>query len=724
MERACRQNDTPAAKMALSDESVSDAATPAVDVIELAEDVHRSRLKRDYLINKLNYINFQNGTIQVVLVHRRFQRTMTAKARPQPCSDKHLKCLWVEPEKMAPLVEMYRLASFYVDDGATALMVEARVTAMTADGLEVELPQECWEITNRREPRIACDDVPVQVIQHSMLFRGVLREFSTSSFLVELDINPPQTFQCIDTHQPLNLIVYDGSDLIYSGDFKILKHDSGRRQRCFVLEPLAQAIHRYNPKAYRSKRLKLKPTPNVVFQHPLTRQTANLKVLDLSGSGLSVIEGVGSSLLLPGMMLPDVELIFADSLTIRFKAQVLYRNFSDGHEDASEITNGLAIIDMESNEHLKLLSLLHQADNKNSYINTRVEMDALWDFFFETGFIYPKKYAYIQANKEKIKETYWKLYTQNPTIARHFIYQNKGRIMAHMAMVRLYENAWLIHHHAARKRAMVRAGLTVLNQIGCFTYDSHRLYSMHMKYLMCYFRPENHFPHSVFGGFNRYAKDQNGCSIDEFAYCHIPKETEVFEVLPPEWELSPSSESDLQELGHWYQHFSGGLMLDCLDLEPLGFDSRELIDEYRRHGFAKERIVLSLKKKGRLCACLVVHRTNIGLNLSDLTNCVKVLIVDSRDIERAVIENTLRRLFRDYQLCADMPVLIYPVEAAEKLHIQAEKKYCLWILNTRHSDKYFKFIDRMFRLANHSETPSAGAVRKTGRIDPSDSRLG
>lgn len=698
MEMARRQSEIPVPETeVLSDSGLEDAASD-VAPCENA-DLHRSRLKMDYLINKLNFINFQNGTIQVILSHRRFEQTLTVKARPEPCCDKHLKCVWIEPEKIAPLVENYQFSSFYLDDGASALMVEGCSMGMDAAGLEVELPEHCWEITNRREARNACDHIPVQVIQHSMLFRGVLLEFSTGSFIVELDINPPQTFQCIDDQKPLNLTVYEDGDLIYSGDFKILKHDNGRGKRRFVLAPQVQPIHRYHPKTYRSKRMKLKPTPNIVFNHPLTRQTANLKVLDLSGSGLSVVEGVGSSVLLPGMMLPGVDLIFADSLTIRFKAQVLYRNLAEGDDAAGEIINGLAIIDMESSEHLKLLSLLHQADNQNSYINTRVEMDALWDFFFETGFIYPKKYAYIQANKEQIKDTYWRLYTQNPTIARHFIYQTKGRIMAHMAMVRLYENAWLIHHHAARKRSMVRAGLTVLNQIGCFTYDSHRLYSMHMKYLMCYFRPENHFPQSVFGGFNRYAKDQDGCSIDEFAYCHISKETEVFEVLPPEWELSACTAADLQELGHWYQHFSGGLMLDCLDLEPLTFESRELIDEYRRHGFEKERVMLSLRKAGRLCACFIVHRSNIGLNLSDLTNCVKVLIVDNRKVDRSVIDNTLLRIFRDFQLSADMPVLMYPVEAVENLKIRAEKRYCLWILNTRHSDKYFKFIDRMFRLA-------------------------
>jgi hypothetical protein len=700
MEKAYRHSATFTPEAEAASGRDSENPIPTVEPLH-SEEVHHSRLKMDYLINKINYINFQNGTLQVVMAHRRFERTLTAKARPLPCCDAQLRCEWLEPEKIAPLVENYQFTSFFVDDGATAIRVEARVVKMDAEGLDVELPEYCWEISNRREARVSCDQVPVQVIQHSMLFRGTLLEFSTGSFLVELDINPPQTFQCLDQEHPLNLIVYDGGDLIYSGDFKILKHDSGRQRRRFVLEPQVQSIHRYIPRTYRSKRLKLTPTPNIVFHHPLTRQTVNLKVQDLSGSGLSVMEGVGNSLLLPGMMLPDVELIFADSLTIRFKAQVLYRNMSDCVEDTCDITNGLAIIDMDSNEHLKLLSLLHQADNKNSYINTRVEMDALWDFFFETGFIYPKKYAYIQANKEKIKETYWKLYTQNPTIARHFIYQAKGRIMAHMAMVRLYENAWLIHHHAARKRSMVRAGLTVLNQIGCFTYDSHRLYSMHMKYLMCYFRPENHFPHSVFGGFNRYAKDQQGCSIDEFAYCHMTVDSEVFEVLPPEWELAECHGSDLQELGHWYQHHSGGLMLDCLDLDPQSFDARDLIDEYRQHGFEKERVVLALRRNRRLCACLVIHRSNIGLNLSDLTNCVKILIVDNRDIDRSVIENALHRVYRDYHLSSDMPTLLYPIEAVEKMKIRVEKKYCLWILNTRYSDKYFKFIERMFRIAGH-----------------------
>ncbi len=659
----------------------------------------RPRYGRSYLINKLNFINFQNGTIQVVLTHHRFDQTTICPASPQPCEGRRLVCRWSAPQPSAALLENYRFSALFINDGRHALKVAPRVLRMDGEGIELELPEECREVANRRDVRYACDRIPVQVIQNSMLFRGVLLEFSTRAFRIALTVAPPQTFHCLDHAKPLALIVFDGDELVFAGDFTILKSDGGRTERKFVLEPEIKAIQRYNAKVYRSKRVELKPAPNIVFRHPLSRQTVTLKVLDLSGSGLSVSEGAGQSLLLPGMMLNEVELLFADSLALYFKAQVLYRNPKRGEDGTGDVVNGLAIIDMASSDHLKLLSLLQQAENQNAYINSRIELDALWDFFFETGFIYPKKYAFIQANKETIKETYWKLYTQNPTIARHFIYQTQGRIMAHMGMVRLYENAWLIHHHAARKRSLVHAGLTVLNQIGHFIYDSHRLYSMHMKYLMCYFQPENNFPNSVFGGFARYINDRSCCSMHDFAYFHLPAPEAADSGLPDGWALDHGNASDMEEIGHWYRHQIGGLMLDCLDLDTQMFASAELAEEYRRHGFAKERLLLSLHRNNRVQACIIIHRTDIGLNLSDLTNCVKILLIDKRHMSRKILLKSLRLLYQKYALNPDMPVLLFPSNFAEQTAIPVEKNYNLWILNTRHSDKYFGFLGKMFKLA-------------------------
>ena len=42
------------------------------------------------LINKLNYINFQDGTVLVNFNHLKYDKTITLRARPQPVSYTHL----------------------------------------------------------------------------------------------------------------------------------------------------------------------------------------------------------------------------------------------------------------------------------------------------------------------------------------------------------------------------------------------------------------------------------------------------------------------------------------------------------------------------------------------------------------------------------------------------------------------------------------------------------
>ena len=88
---------------------------------------------------------------------------------------------------------------------------------------------------------------------------------------------------------------------------------------------------------------------------------------------------------------------------------------------------GIAFLDMNPDDHMRLLSLLHQTVNKNFYICNEVDMEDLWAFFFASGFIYPKKYAFIHEDKQKIKSTYERLYTKNSNIARHFTWQKKGK---------------------------------------------------------------------------------------------------------------------------------------------------------------------------------------------------------------------------------------------------------------------------------------------------------
>ena len=299
----------------------------------------------------------------------------------------------------------------------------------------------------------------------------------------------------------------------------------------------------------------------------------------------------------------------------------------------------------------------------------------------------------------RLKDTYHRLYGQSPNIARHFIYQDKGVILGHMAMVRFYEDAWLIHHHAARRHAMNKAGLVVLDQIGRFSYDAYRLFSMHMNYLICYFRPDNKFPSRVFGGLAAHIDNPRGCSLDPFAYLQIDLPKGPPQSLPFDWSLSPSTLADIEKLTEFYDQTSGGLAIRALDLEVGTWNSKTLSDEYHSHGFTRDKHHFSLIHRGRLVAFFMVTVSDIGLNLSDLTNCIKVIILDQKAASPGRIYEALNILRTRFNQLT-MPVLMYPLSYADTRAIPYSKQYVLWTLRTHgQSDKYFQYLNRLLRLA-------------------------
>lgn len=676
-------------------QKISDSPTPIIrDTASFAAQTESTpEIGRKQLINRLNYLNFKDDTVIVNLVHVKYGSVISLKAKPLPCLDGYLECVWSETENLEHKFKTHRYRNFIVPDPHHPLLVEAELVDLTLDRISFRLPETCREISSRRINRHSCRDIRVRFIQNGTLFHGDLIDFSPASFRVEITCTPPQSFHWINLESSVHIVFTANDEVLYSGECGIIKQTSGTAIRSYVLRPLHSRIRRFQPKEFRSSRHRLIPSPDVIFTDPLTRKTVNLKVVDISGSGFSVEETEENSVLLPGRVIPELSINLAGILSIRCKAQVVYRNIQP-HEEKTTVRCGFAILDMDIGEHVRLMALLHQATDQNSYICNRVDMDALWELFFQTGFLYPEKYSFIQANKNKFKETYEKLYNRNPHIARHFVYQKEGRIIAHIAMVRFYEYTWLIHHHAADRRAGRKAGLSVLEQIGRSINDSHGLHSTHMNYVACYFRPDNRFPRRVFGGIAEQINDRNGCSIDAFAYFHYRKgDTGQWDLSGP-WSLRKTEPEDLAELESFYRYCSGGLLLNALDLEPSMLDRDEVGREFEAVAFRKEKHLFSLKRNGNLKAVFMVNVSDIGLNLSDLTNCIQTIIVDEEDFPRGTLLMIYSLLSKYYEN-DHVPILIYPASFADRKQIAYDKIYNLWILNMRYTDGYFRSIDRM-----------------------------
>lgn len=676
---------------------LASASAPVSASVPLPADSPRQNKPKSIckkaLVNKLNYINFSDRTILVNFKHAKYATALSLEAKPLPCTGERLECAWTVTPDPGTL-RAHTFLNLFISDGHKCLLVTSEEITVDEKGISMQLPEACQEIKSRKMTRHASKGIRVQFSQHSAMYSGTLVDVSPVSFRIHVTSTFQHSFQWLNYALPVNLQLQAEQKLLYSGECTIVRKECSQSTGVFVLTPVNSCFQRFKPKKFRSTRLRLTPSPNMVFVHPLTGKTVNLKIMDLSGSGFSVEESARDSMLFAGLLIPDLELRFSNHFRIKCQAQVVYRACCtrDGEDT---VTCGLTILDMDMNDQVSLLSLLQQTKNKDSYIDAVVDMDALWNFFFESGFIYPSKYAYFQSNKEAIKRTFERLYNHNPSIARHFIHQKKGNILGHMAMVRFYENTWMIHHHAASKSESMKAGIEVLKQISRYVNELHHLNSAHLKYVYCYFRPENKFPNRIFGGFAQHLNNQQSCSLDEFAYFHYRKSINSNVSIPGNWSLTEMRPEDYAELKSFYSFTSGGIMTEAFDLHSSSAGQGVLVQEYKRLGFKKEKRLYSLLEAGELKAVIIADITDIGLNMANLTNCTTVIILDERT-PRFFVESALALVSQEYEH-HEMPVLVYPVDYAAKHSLPVEKHYTLWVMDLQYLDQYFMFCESIFR---------------------------
>jgi hypothetical protein len=675
-------------------ESSNDTHPPSSPDSEPFSPDPRKTYGRKYLVNKLNYINFVDGTITATFRHQKFATTLTLQVRPLPCRNQKLRCLWTETENLTQKLQSHDFVNLLIVDGQKSLLIEPGTASIGEEGIEIDLPEKCSEINSRKIRRHSGLGIEVQLVQSGTFFQGTLIDFTPVSLHVRLRVEPPKTFQWINPSVPASVVLSDSRCPVFSGEFKILNQSCGQKERSFILLLTDHQISKFSPKKHRSTRLRLAPSPDISFVHPLSGQSVELKVEDLSGSGLSVEEDSYNSVLLPGLIIPEAKLVFADGASLQCKAQVIYRNECqiEGKEDRTKC--GIAILDMKIEDQARLLGILNQVQNQHCYVSNQVNLDALWKFFFETGFIYPEKYAFIESRKDLLKDTYQKIYSDRPNIARHFVYQDNGVILAHMAMIRFYSKAWMIHHHAAQKKETRKGGLMVLSHISRYANELHRLYSAHLDFVFCYFRPDNRFPRRVFGGVAEHIDNPKGCSVDTFAYFHFRNTFSKNWNINESWCIDRACPEDLLELDKFIEHTSGGLMVPALDLEPGCDGDTELTKEFEAIGLRRERHIFSLKIKKKLKAVILANISDLGLNMSDLTNCFKVIVLDPSGLNRDILYLMLSMLCVKLQF-GQVPVLIYPHDFAKKVNIPIEKDYNLWILNLQHLDSYFEFCKKL-----------------------------
>ncbi|MFZ5563924.1 MAG: hypothetical protein ACOZBW_07705, partial [Thermodesulfobacteriota bacterium] len=694
--------------------------TPESRLISLNEKTEAAAGKKSgkikYLIDRLNYINFQDETILINFHHKKFDHKVTKHVLPMPCKDARLECAWTDISDLVPVFRNYRIREVLIPDNNKVLLVRPEVVSASRKRIVLKLPRQYEEVNKRRVKRYDCQGIDVRMVQNSVVYRGELMDFSTMAFHIRLIGKMSPTFKWINPDVKVNLIFLSGKDTIYSGECLIFKQSGDKSYRDIVLEPLNFEIQRFKPREHRSARQKLVPSPDAVIRHPLTGKDIQLKILDMSGSGFSVEENEEDAVLLPGLVTPETTLKFASNFTLRCRGQVIYSVPEEKERHA--VKCGITILDMAINDHMNLLAILGQAEDGNSYLCDSVNMDLLWDFFFRNGIIYSDSYELLHDRKDQVKKTYENLYTRNPHIARHFIYQDKGMILGHLAMLRFYEKTWILCLHSSQNTIpQVHQRLALLNQAARYVYESYSFASAHLDYLISYYDSNDKFALSVYGSVARNTQSPKGCSIDSLAYFRHRREDHQEAVLPEGYYLASTTHEDLAIMESFYEHKSGGLMIQALDLVPGSSTIRKLSNEYLQLGFQRKRYLFSLKTKDQLKAILMINSSDIGVNMADLTSCIKIFVVEPRGLPAEAVYTSLTRICKNLKK-KSMPVFVYPANYAGEMGISYEQTFHLWVLDTQYTDQFTRQVKALIQSTEEKKNPPKPVVPRRPQPAP------
>jgi hypothetical protein len=647
------------------------------------------------LRNKLNHIHFMNKDILVLLRHPRYDDLLIVTAKPSPCTGGVVTCQLLADHASLPYLERYTFLHLIINDGQSVILIPAALIKVSGDYFSFQLPQKAYSVGQRQVRRYSCEKIEVELVQRGLIIKGELLDYSSKGFCVRIGHMPRGGFDWApgsDVFTVVNLRRDNKS--FFSGLCQCLRKQEGTLFTDVVLAPSKNQGNLYERERARKISKNIPLSPVIIFDHPFIGKRIHLEASSISTSGFSVYEKGDEGVLIEGMIIPDLIIEFAGSVQLTCSAQVI----GCSEEEPGTICSYLSILDMGINAYSQLCHILANALDSHAYISKEVDMEALWELFFEAGFIYPKKYAVLQQDKERFKKTWSRLYQQDLEISKHVTYQKNGRIFGHISMLRAYERTWMIHHHAARRVKGGLAGLIVLKQMMDYLSDMHALPSANMDYVMSYFRPENKFPNSVFGGFARAFGNPQACSMDLFTYLPY-KRLNREDPLPEGWSLSRCSSFDLWELGRFYDNYSKGLFIDAMGFSDGESQGSSIEEVFQRLGFFRRLTAYSLKHAQDLNAVLVLDQSDVGFNLSDLLNAIKVVVINLDGLAWDVLSSAVSQLVHEFDT-EKVPVLCFPFEYIDATDIPYEKQYCAWILNVQYGKDFVDYVHKRFRLTN------------------------
>ena len=171
--------------------------------VQLKEQNKPESINLKQLINRLNYINFQGGTLTSVFHHKNYNRSISLDTKPRACMDNELSCLWPDQDNLREEIKNYNLSEIYIDDGIRTIVISPEHVKFEQKGFTVHLPEINILKPSRKTRRHSVVKTHVQMIQNGVLYRGSLINFTPDSFRIEIQSGTLHTANRLNPDAPV-----------------------------------------------------------------------------------------------------------------------------------------------------------------------------------------------------------------------------------------------------------------------------------------------------------------------------------------------------------------------------------------------------------------------------------------------------------------------------------------------------------------------------------------
>ncbi len=311
---------------------------------------------------------------------------------------------------------------------------------------------------------------------------------------------------------------------------------------------------------------------------------------------------------------------------------------------------------------------------------TEADLDLLWEFMFETNFIYQDKRRFLQGRSKEILQTYHRLMSTDNPIVKKIVMKEGNEIKGHVSAIHFYDHAWIIQHLNALKASSNSAAQQVVASIVDFFRDAKAMQRVEVFYVMSFYRPNNIYPAVLFGETARRIGDPLKSSAFELSY-GLYREQESMPVKSEYLERIVSNGADdmLDLSNHLIEKNLLSFMRACGLSQPSDLDMK-LKPIYETCGLMRDRHLLSLKIDDHKVFG-IVELSSVGLNLSELTNSI-VLFAEGENMETisqmssAVVQHAYKQFYEPRGIC---PVVLQLPETTKPFNVNWSKTYTCWI---------------------------------------------